>query len=644
MLLMMMATIGTGIRGARLTVKRWSADPRVHAGARVGMHLLAGFSLAAASLAHRAMPLAAGAVCGLGGWQAVLVAVGSAAGYLTYWGREGLMGVVWVAAGLMAALALADRQIIKATPLLPSAIAGLIVAGSGLGFQWILREGVPIGIYLLRIALAAGMTRLTAIVTTRRSPIPDWLACGFWVLALVQTVPVAWINPGFLAAGFLAAEGAFPKAALAGLALDLAQVTPVPMTAALSMAWLAELVPRRNVWLRRLAPATGYLAVMALCGAWQPEVAIPLAAGGLLRVVVSGQTGSPRRRGETGVAQVRLEMAAGVLAQARQLLLEVGQPQPDQDALAQKCAQAACEGCSCRKSCQEKGDVLALAGGVLGGQLRSKEDLPVICRRPERLLQELRRGQEQLRLLRGSQARQTECLAAVAQQYSFLESYLQGLSDTLARRQGIRRVRFQPKVAVYANRRESENGDRCCWFAGTENRYYVVLCDGMGTGQGAVAEGNEAMTMLRRLLSAGFPAEYALRSLNSLCALRGYAGAVTVDVAEMDLENGKAALYKWGAAPSWRLTALGAEKIGTATPPPGLSVTDGRETVERLSLRRGETLVLLSDGVGGEDALAAMVVPSAMPLGEIAAEILELSNLSGGDDATIAAIRLTPAS
>lgn len=644
MLLMMMATIEMGFHSARMAVKRWCADPRVHAGVRVGLHLLAGFSLAAASLAHHALPLAAAAVCGLGGWQAMLVALGSAAGYLSYWGREGLMGVVWVAAGLMAALALSDRQITKAAPLLPSAIAGLIVAGSGLGFQIFLKEGAPIGIYLLRIALAAGVTRLTAIVTTRRDPIPDWLACGFWVLALVQTLPVLWVNPGFLAAGFLAAGSAFPPAALAGLALDLAQVTPVPMTAALSLAWLAELIPRGKIRLKGLAPAVGYLAVMGLCGEWQIAAAIPLAAGGLLRGLLTGETGRSHRRGETGVAQVRLEMAAGVLAQARQVLLEEKGPEPDGDALAGKCAQAACGSCSCRKSCQEKAAALALTGSVLAGPLKAPEDLPVACRRPERLLQELRRGQEQLRQLRGSHARQRECLAAVAQQYSFLGNYLQGLSDTLAKRQGIRRVRFQPRVAVYANRRESENGDRCCWFAGTENRYYVLLCDGVGTGPGAVAEGNTALVMLRRLLSAGFPAEYALRSLNSLCALRGYAGAVTADVAELDLETGKAAVYKWGAAPSWRLTALGAEKIGTATPPPGLSVTEGRETVEQLSLRRGETLVLLSDGVGAEDALAAMVVPGSMPLGEIAAEILELGNLSGGDDATIAAIRLTPAS
>ena len=40
------------------------------------------------------------------------------------------------------------------------------------------------------------------------------------------------------------------------------------------------------------------------------------------------------------------------------------------------------------------------------------------------------------------------------------------------------------------------------------------------------------------------------------------------------LDTGHATLYKWGAAPSWLLRRGSAEKIGTATPPPGISVTD----------------------------------------------------------------------
>ena len=135
-----------------------------------------------------------------------------------------------------------------------------------------------------------------------------------------------------------------------------------------------------------------------------------------------------------------------------------------------------------------------------------------------------------------------------------------------------------------------------------------------------------------------------MRSLNSLCALRSRAGAVTVDLLELELDTGKAYLYKWGAAPSYLLSHSGAEKIGTAGPPPGLSVTDARETVYRLSLRRGELLVLASDGIGEEEALHTCMKMAGHQPGELAKSLLACSRLGGEDDATVVTVRLESAS
>ena len=178
-------------------------------------------------------------------------------------------------------------------------------------------------------------------------------------------------------------------------------------------------------------------------------------------------------------------------------------------------------------------------------------------------------------------------------------------------------------------------------FAGTQSRYYVVLCDGMGTGLGAVQEGKTATDLLRRMLTAGYPADSALQSLNSLCALRSRAGAVTVDLLELQLDTGKGFLYKWGAAPSYLVTKLGAEKIGTAGPPPGITVRDSRVTALRLSLRRGEALIMASDGVDGE-GIGTCKLPSGATAGEMAARILEAGGLDAADDATVAVLRLHP--
>ena len=113
-----------------------------------------------------------------------------------------------------------------------------------------------------------------------------------------------------------------------------------------------------------------------------------------------------------------------------------------------------------------------------------------------------------------------------------------------------------------------------------------------------------------------------------------------MDLAELQLDSGRATVYKWGAAPSWLMREGGAEKIGTVTPPPGLSISEGRETVERLSLRRGEVLILTSDGVEVDGALRRVRGICTLPPGEMAAKLLELGSQEREDDATVAAVRL----
>ena len=146
--------------------------------------------------------------------------------------------------------------------------------------------------------------------------------------------------------------------------------------------------------------------------------------------------------------------------------------------------------------------------------------------------------------------RQGEYRQALARQYAVLSDYLRSLSDRLPRRGEALEIRYRAEVSARSRQKEAVNGDRCVAFAGPDETYYVLLCDGMGTGPGAAQESRDACKFLRSLLTAGFPAEYSLRTLNDLLALRGSAGAVTVDLAQLRLDTGGAAVYKWGAAPS----------------------------------------------------------------------------------------------
>jgi len=636
-----MISLQSYVRQGRHTLRRWAVDPRVHTCIRAAAHFLAGFCLSAASLASSILPLALGLTCACSGYAAVLVAGGGALGYLFFWGQAGQQAVLWLAAGLIIRLLLADQRICRTTPLLLPATAGLVVAVCGVVFQSLNREDTAIALYLIRVTLAVAGTWLFSQVIQRRNPILDWIAWGFAVLALAQIVPIPYLGLGYIAAGMLCSAASFPAAAMAGLALDLAQVTPIPMTAVMTLGYLVRFFPRHKPWLCRLAPGVVYIAIMSLCRQWDMHPLPGLLLGGIAGGFLPLPGKAAHRRGETGVAQVRLEMAAGVLSQTQLLLLETTDPPVDESALVSRAAERACSSCPYRKSCKDARRIAQLPGPVLHKNLLSAEELPIICRKSGRFLAELHRSQEQLRSIRANRERQREYREALVQQYQFLSQFLRDLSDQLSRKPTTAKAVYEPQVFLYGNRPEDENGDRCLRFMGTGCYYYVLLCDGMGTGLGAVQEGRTAGNVLRRLLTAGYPAEHALRSVNSLCALRDRAGAATIDLVQLRLDNGKVILYKWGAPASYLVSPLGAEKIGSAGPPPGLSVTDCREVSDRLTLRREQTLVMVSDGITEGDALRCCLEGREDDPGELASRLLS-SSRQEGDDATVVLIRLTP--
>lgn len=628
----MLLAMETYLRQAKRELRHLALDPRVQLGARAAACGVGGLLLAAASLGGFAQPIAMGAVCGVTGWRALLMGLGAVLGYRIFWGDTGVQAMVWAALGTGLALFAGKRRESDQLPLLIPAAAALLTSVTGLLFQVLWQDDTPLRVYLLRIVVAGASALLARQVFSQRNALTDWIAGGVWVLALAQVMPIPYLGFGYIAAGAMAVASPFPAAALAGLGLDLARVTAVPMGVAVCAAYFARMIPVRQRWLRCASPGACYLGVCALCGIWDAAPLPGLLLGGAVGYLLPPRPESYHRQGQTGVAQVRLEMTAGVLSYTQQLLLETVPPPIDEAAILQKVRQRACAGCSARSACREQE---RLSVSML------HHPLDFECRKTGRVLGELRRGQEQLRNLKAERQRQREYRMALTQQYQFLAEYLQRLSDQLSHRGDRMRARYRLEVSARGRGKERANGDRCMAFPGTGCRYYILLCDGMGTGLGAAQEAQTAGELMRQMLVSGFPAEAACRSINSILALRGRAGAVTLDLAEIRLDTGRAALYKWGAAPSFILRRAGPEKIGTATPPPGVSVGDSRASVVRLSLGRGETLVLASDGADIGPPLRKVDNAPDLPPGELAAKLLSAC-AARDDDATVAVMRLRP--
>ena len=628
---LMMTSLETYLRRGQGTLRRWADGTQVRKIRDMARTFFSGLILSAGGLSHHAMPLGLGLLFGIGRISALVTALGSCAGYWLFWGTAGLQGMAWTALGLGTSWVLGRQN--QPLPLLGS-IGAFLVSAVGLLFQLLLDDPTTVPVYLMRVVLGLGSAVLWPMVREGRVPEARWAAQGTIVLALAQI----W-GLGFGLAGILMTAGSFPAAAMAGLALDLSLVTPVPMTALLCLCWPLKLTAKIPRWVRCTVPWAVYLLLMTLRGGTDPIPALALAVGTVIGNFLPGHRTALHRPKDQRHLQARLEQTASAMERMRQPLLEVQLRPIDESALTARVRERACGGCPCRKNCIQRLD--PLPSDLLHRPLFDNAALPIPCKKPGRMILELRRAQEQLRTIKAERERMEEYRWAVQQQYQFLSHFLRQTAAHLDAESP--RLRYQPEVAVCSLGKETANGDRCLWFAGTGSRYYILLCDGMGTGLGAAQEGSRAAELLRDLLSAGFPAEYALKSINSLLALCGKAGAVTVDLAEIELDLGRATLYKWGAAPAWVLRDGKAKKIGTAGPPPGLSAMDGRETVERLSLRRGEMLILLSDGVDGEAALDRLDQAEALPPGELAAALLEDGCRGTLDDATAAVIRLSPA-
>lgn len=575
-----------------------------------------GFVLSAAKIWGQMQPVAIGLTVGSGGWKCVCAAVGSALGYRLLWGDEGIQGMIWAAGSLILALILPMLETGRALRAGMAAGAASIVSAVCLAFT----GGTSPWLLLLRMVLAGCCGYFGYGAVSGRDRAARWMGLGLGVLSLASLSP--WLGWG--AAGAFASGSPLPGALMAALGSDLAN-PGVALTGAVSLGFFLQRMPVERPMRLWLAPALGCILWMALQHKWQPGMAICFACGSVLGAWL------PMKRlgGGMGYVQVRLEQTAQVLHRLQHQLLDYSPPEPDREALLHQLRQSSCDLCDLKGSCQ-------MESRMSVALLESSDPLP--CPRPELGAAELRRSREQLKRIRAARVSGETYRLALVQQYGFLADALHNLADRVADR-SIRQPRFRVQVSARSGSRESADGDRICAFAGGECRYYVVLCDGMGTGTGAAEESRRAMLLIRQMIQAGMTPESVLGSLNSQLSLTDRGGAVTVDLAELRLESGRVWLYKWGAGPSWLLKRRRAVMLGASGPPPGLGVNAGRETVSHAAMTGGEILLMLSDGVQVDNLAEWSAMSIAADLPHLAQRILK-DGSTGQDDATVAVVRM----
>ncbi len=616
--------------------------------------LVSGFLIAGASIAGLPLPLAACMVGALQpGLRAVFAAVGVCLGHILLWGGIHSAEAVCLCVLLLAAGVLFQGTHLPAGRWFHPVVAATVSAILGAVVLVASPKGLAFPLWLMKILLAA-----VSAAAFRSAVRGDERGKLFFLAVLVSGLsglPLP-LNLGLLCATslmFLSAELA--TVAVLGIALDLTGGYVGSATAALLLpAVLCRALRIRSLgW--RAAMCVTMPAAILLCfgtGGVAEYIAVPLGVG--LGILLHKSDLHP-----IGVASGARENAAQALHEAAGVLQTLQQQLPAEEKLAVQneadsvydgAADRVCRCCPrfhrCWQHCaQQTYHALSSASrAIMERGIAVAEDFPrdfrENCCHLEGFLIAINQELDGMLYRRRYQMQLQECRQILSEEFGCVAEYLQHMQNELYAPE-FGNTAFLPRFGISTIGKDGSGvvGDRGACFAGRHADYYVVLCDGMGTGSEAAAVSGSTVRLLRQLLSSGMDPESALRILNGTFLLRGTGCFATVDLLHIDLEHGDAELFKWGAAPSYLRTVDQVKKIGTAVPPPGVGV-GGNHSPERyrLSLRRGEMLVLVSDGAGMEETEAAIEAFSGDSPRELAA--LLIAGMAAEDDMTAVAISL----
>jgi len=193
------------------------------------------------------------------------------------------------------------------------------------------------------------------------------------------------------------------------------------------------------------------------------------------------------------------------------------------------------------------------------------------------------------------------------------------------------------------------NGDCAVRFETEDGRYYMLICDGMGTGGEASFTAQLAAGFLTEMLSGGASMATALTMLNQYMRSRKLECSTGIDLMEIDRYTGEARFVKSGAAPSFVVRDGRLFRLSSKTVPIGILRALDAEMI-RFRLTGGDVIVMLSDGVTENfeecawlcDMLASPAVMDQPPE-EIARRIVRAAGAQSGrhrDDITAAVVKI----
>ena len=190
----------------------------------------------------------------------------------------------------------------------------------------------------------------------------------------------------------------------------------------------------------------------------------------------------------------------------------------------------------------------------------------------------------------------------IARQYGEISKAIELLSAKIEtgedENQDAERI-FSPKITVRTEPKQGQSisGDTVIYFE-RANKFFVILCDGMGSGSDAMHQSRLVARLFEKFLKAGFDKDTALRMINSALSLKADQESFsTVDLLEIDTATGECEFLKIGSAQSFAKNKKEISVISSASLPIGILDNINAEPV-KYKAESGDIIVMVSDGVG----------------------------------------------
>ena len=174
-----------------------------------------------------------------------------------------------------------------------------------------------------------------------------------------------------------------------------------------------------------------------------------------------------------------------------------------------------------------------------------------------------------------------------------------GVKDGVCMASFYERENYSVSTGISRVRPENErvSGDSYAIITPGDGKMVIALSDGMGTGEKAATESREAINLLEKLLNAGIEKEAAIKLINSVLILKAYDESfATLDMLVFDMYSGEGEFIKTGGVASYIKRGNSVITINAGSLPAGIISTCDAKS-HKLALRRGDIIVILSDGV-----------------------------------------------